>query len=190
MSAQDSEHLNKIFKDIEHCISDHRRVDGSDLNMETHFTSRCFRPFVFERGTKVEALRLGLLNKHGKLVQDAGSASLRLLPTGSACMMCGLDKKSSQHQAICGHPLWPLIEDSIERASLHPKLRDLLSNDAAREQLVPAEDDEKPKVERLKRPAFSAQKEARAIVAVQSKQKAKASVPKPALKRSAEKKRV
>jgi len=62
-SAQDSEHLNKVFKDIERSISDHRRVDGSSKEITVHYRARCLWPFVYERATKVEALRHGLLNK-------------------------------------------------------------------------------------------------------------------------------
>ena len=66
VSAQDSEHLNKVFKDIERSISDHRRVDGNSEEIKMHYRARCLRPFVYERATKVEALRLGLLNKNAK----------------------------------------------------------------------------------------------------------------------------
>jgi hypothetical protein len=41
-------------------------VDGTSKEIAVHYLARCFRPFVYERATKVEALRLGLLNKNAK----------------------------------------------------------------------------------------------------------------------------
>ena len=89
VSAQDSEHLNLVSKEVERHMSDHRRVKGNPTDEEKHYRARCFRIFVYELATKVEAIRLGLLNKNGLLAERSSSSSRHLLPAGSACIMCG-----------------------------------------------------------------------------------------------------
>ena len=70
---------------------------------------------------------------------------------------------SAGHLAICSHPLWAVLESSIEDSQLDPILFDLLSNEDAKDQLVgPVDEEEDAAVKRLKRPAFSTQREARA----------------------------
>ncbi len=135
MSAQDSEHLNKIFKDIERSTRDHRRVDGSSEEIKVHYRARCLRPFVYERATKVEALRHGLLNKNGKVSEGSMTSTKHPLPTGAACLHCGQIPTAAEHKAICLHPLWQPMEESIQKGFLD--LVALLSNAEARDALVP-----------------------------------------------------
>jgi len=143
-------------------MSDHRRVKGNPTDEETHYRARCFRVFVYELATKVEAIRLGLLNKNGLLAERSSSSSRHLVPAGSACIMCGKARISTEHKAICEHPLWPLLDATVRNATLHPDLHSLLADGAARDQLVP-QDEQDPKVARLKRPGSSMQKAARSL---------------------------
>ena len=182
VNSQDSEHLNKIFKDIERRVSDHRRVKGVQQDESKHYRARCYRPFVYERATKVEAVRLGLLNANGQVTGETHK-NFHLLPEGSACKMCGKERTSSEHSTICLHPLWSLIDASIQSGSLHTDLHSLLSDEAARAQLVPEEEKEDPKVARLKRPIHSAQKLARAQEKEKPGKKQKPQVKKPQPKR-------
>jgi len=67
--AQDSEHFNNVFKDIESWISDHHVWTAAARRSQCTISHGAFgrvTPFVYERATKVEALRLGLLNKNAK----------------------------------------------------------------------------------------------------------------------------
>ena len=52
-------------------------------------------------------------------------SSMHLLPVGSACIMCGKALISTEHKAICEHPLWPLLDATIQNATLHPALHSL-----------------------------------------------------------------
>ena len=63
--------------------------------------------------------------------------------------------------------------------SLHADLHSLLSDEAAGAQLVPEEEKEDPKVARLKRPNYSAQKLARAQEKEKAGKKQKPQVKKP-----------
>ena len=159
-------------------MSDHRRVKGNPTDEETHYRARCFRVFVYELATKVEAIRLGLLNKNGLLAERSSSSSRHLVPAGSACIMCGKARISTEHKAICEHPLWPLLDATVRNATLHPDLHSLLADGAARDQLVP-QDEQDPKVARLKRPGSSMQKAARSLAKEKSTRKAKPAVKKP-----------
>ena len=64
--------------------------------------------------------------------------------------MCGKALISTEHKAICEHPLWPLLDATMQNATLST----LLADGAARDQLVP-QDEQDPKVARLKRPGSS-----------------------------------
>ena len=79
---------------------------------------------------------------------------------------------STEHKAICEHPLWPLLDATVQNATLHPDLHSLLADGAARDQLVP-QDEQDPKVARLKRPGSSMQKAARSLAKEKSTRKAK-----------------
>ena len=104
---------------------------GVQQDESKHYRARCYRPFVYERATKVEAVRLGLLNANGQVTGETHK-NFHLLPEGSACKMCGKERTSSEHSTICLHPLWSLIDASIQSGSLHTDLHSLLSHEAAR----------------------------------------------------------
>ena len=143
-----------------------------------HYRARCLRPFVYERATKVEALRHGLLNKNGKVSEGSTTSTKHLLPTGAACLHCGKIPTAAEHKAICLHPLWQPMEESIQKGFLDLALVALLSSAEARDALVPTDDveDTQPK-KRIKKPPVSCQPAARAEA--KGKAKAKAVVAKP-----------
>ncbi|GAB5354668.1 hypothetical protein AAMO2058_000138700 [Amorphochlora amoebiformis] len=93
LNAQNSEHVNKILKEIEHTQSAHVRVVGSDsLEVKDHTESRVFAVFLHEYITKTQALLLDLYtNSELKMFNMADN---RILPAANDCSVCALANRT------------------------------------------------------------------------------------------------
>jgi hypothetical protein len=63
LSAQDSEHIGKVCKEIERSISDHKTIQIGSCDMNDYYTDRCFRPFTYENVVKLWAVRHGITKR-------------------------------------------------------------------------------------------------------------------------------
>ena len=92
LSAQDSEHINKVCKEIEQCMSDHKTIKSGSTNIEDYFRDRCFRVFTYETVVKDWAVR-EKITKHEAVLTRAS----KILKENDGCEWCGLSQRAHCH---------------------------------------------------------------------------------------------
>ena len=92
-------------------------------------------------------------------------------PQEHTARICAGVLTSAEHLAICYHPLWAVLESSIENSQLDPILFDLLSNENAKDQLVGSVDEEEDAAVKRLKGQLSLRKEKRVLEATARRSK-------------------
>ncbi|GAB5366155.1 hypothetical protein AAMO2058_001120500 [Amorphochlora amoebiformis] len=130
LNAQNSEHVNKIMKDIEHSMSSHNKVVAHDSpDVGDHTESRMFLIFLHEHITKRKAFTHDLLTY--KLLRTCNTDANHILPDQKVCNVCGHARESATHKSICEHVWMPELEAIMESGKLTDDLKEYLSSDEA-----------------------------------------------------------
>ncbi|GAB5353554.1 hypothetical protein AAMO2058_000045400 [Amorphochlora amoebiformis] len=130
LNAQNSEHVNKIMKDIEHSMSSHNKVVAHDSpDVGDHTESRMFLVFLHEHMTKRKAFTHDLLTY--KLLRTCNTDANHILPDQKVCNVCGHARESATHKSICEHVWMPELEAIMESGKLTDDLKEYLSSDEA-----------------------------------------------------------
>ncbi|GAB5373406.1 hypothetical protein AAMO2058_001748700 [Amorphochlora amoebiformis] len=130
LNAQNSEHVNKIMKDIEHSMSSHNKVVAHDSpDVGDHTESRMFLVFLHEHITKRKAFTHDLLTY--KLLRTCNTDANHILPDQKVCNVCGHARESATHKSICEHVWMPELEAIMESGKLTDDLKEYLSSDEA-----------------------------------------------------------
>ena len=154
LSAQDSEHLNKVFKDIESSISDHHAWTAAARRSQCTTSHGAFGRSCTSGQPRLR--RCGSACSTKRKMSEGSRTSTTHLPSGAACLHVGekptRGRQSNTKQFDCTHSASCLaaVEQSIQgffdlAVVASEEARDALVH--ARDALVPADgvEDRKPK---------------------------------------------